>query len=1087
VLAAYPATDVLIDSSVNYFCEDSAAQADAPPQVADRGALPVVEPLLLPGLNAYDDVSIEVQLLSATIWGAAGALFVDAEGQPVGAACSGRLYPGMAWRFTNDDLPPGAVTARIYGFDILIVDRDCSQLYDVHSKEDIIAFESAHHNNTATTALVTRADGNSSTLYRTPELSDGQTIDVPLVVTGDGSDTVIHVANRSAEGTFITLYLNAPGSGFIAKSFVGGFGTRSISVAGLAGDDFNGSAVVEGAAIAVVAELRTAERVDAYAGVARAGLDHRRSVSTPVLLDADSTYTVSVAGESGSEVVATVVDAAGQTAYQQAFELEAGTGRLTIPAGAFALQEAPGAIQLEAEERIAAVVQVEGPGGSYLLAFDSGLNEAGDETRDPAKVVPYWANGHNATGSKTSLLLHNANLEPGETTFALRVLDGGSPLGFRCVTLQAGESAALPFDWEDYGQGFSGSLVIVPTESTQEGQRRFTANVLIEEAPVAQTHEVEPVGNPPDVAAAWSAQPGAGVSLGEYLFAGGGPGSIGFPVVNEAAGEPAVAELRLQLTGATASGLPQRGVGAVYLNGQGEVIGTSEPAFPPVNATHTVYPPPEAVSALGIVFRPSEEEAFRTVSSDTLGSFLSAPRGGGLYVHGQLVRTGTNSGASFGYSGIDAASNYDHQLGYGQAVPVSGKSLVYLQNLGVRPVSVMVSLRRPGEVPPAPALTWVAFEGGDLTARIERLEPRQRVALNMAALFGEFEQGLLVLRAQGPLAVVADTEGYPATLTGSPLTRACVVDGNDDCDGTLPGASLTAAFVPSPADGFTGRLHLLNRADSANIGPIDVTVEFFDSAGALHTADTLQVPAHESASIDVPGSLALPSGSAGYLRVSSSSNQVMLDGWLQVSGPGACGPETFAYQLRRNTAFFLGFLGAVQGSGREGELALMKGGVEIEDDDQLEFFGPDGLELTSPLPLEQGQSARVPLTAITALAQPFAGTIVAGANDAAGVWLERRCTSGEPVELFEGWNLIVWPGPALGSADALIAHLNGAVAPPVWESIARYDAVEGAWLQTFRMAPLPSFNTLNSVVPGQTAWLFVTDSAVLAPVPDLQE
>ena len=82
------------------------------------------------------------------------------------------------------------------------------------------------------------------------------------------------------------------------------------------------------------------------------------------------------------------------------------------------------------------------------------------------------------------------------------------------------------------------------------------------------------------------------------------------------------------------------------------------------------------------------------------------------------------------------------------------------------------------------------------------------------------------------------------------------------------------------------------------------------------------------------------------------------------------------------------------------------------------------------------------------------------------------------VDLFEGWNLAAdWTGPATEGVDEVIAFLNGAVAPPVWQTVAWYDGA--AWLQTFEQAPLPSFNTLASLDPGQDYWLFATGEATL--------
>jgi hypothetical protein len=48
--------------------------------------------------------------------------------------------------------------------------------------------------------------------------------------------------------------------------------------------------------------------------------------------------------------------------------------------------------------------------------------------------------------------------------------------------------------------------------------------------------------------------------------------------------------------------------------------------------------------------------------------------------------------------------------------------------------------------------------------------------------------------------------------------------------------------------------------------------------------------------------------------------------------------------------------------------------------------------------------------------------------------------------------------------------------------VAWYDESDEEWRQTFKSAPLPSFNTLQEIVPDEFYWLFVTDSAVLQMV-----
>lgn len=86
-------------------------------------------------------------------------------------------------------------------------------------------------------------------------------------------------------------------------------------------------------------------------------------------------------------------------------------------------------------------------------------------------------------------------------------------------------------------------------------------------------------------------------------------------------------------------------------------------------------------------------------------------------------------------------------------------------------------------------------------------------------------------------------------------------------------------------------------------------------------------------------------------------------------------------------------------------------------------------------------------------------------------------TPGASVELFEGWNPVnSWGGPAL-QGDGITDYLNTRVEPNTWEAAARFNGE--VWQQRFKAPPLPSFNTLNEIEPGQQIWLFVLQDALL--------
>jgi glucose/arabinose dehydrogenase len=83
----------------------------------------------------------------------------------------------------------------------------------------------------------------------------------------------------------------------------------------------------------------------------------------------------------------------------------------------------------------------------------------------------------------------------------------------------------------------------------------------------------------------------------------------------------------------------------------------------------------------------------------------------------------------------------------------------------------------------------------------------------------------------------------------------------------------------------------------------------------------------------------------------------------------------------------------------------------------------------------------------------------------------------EPVQLFEGWNQVTWTGPLVAD-DAIGPTIDAAVEPDVWVSVAVFD---GQWLQWFADPPLPSFNTLDQILPEQEIWVFVTEDATFSP------
>jgi hypothetical protein len=86
-------------------------------------------------------------------------------------------------------------------------------------------------------------------------------------------------------------------------------------------------------------------------------------------------------------------------------------------------------------------------------------------------------------------------------------------------------------------------------------------------------------------------------------------------------------------------------------------------------------------------------------------------------------------------------------------------------------------------------------------------------------------------------------------------------------------------------------------------------------------------------------------------------------------------------------------------------------------------------------------------------------------------------TPGKAVELFEGWTPIQsWGGPTL-LGDGITVYLNENVDPNTWDAAAHFNG--SMWEQRFKAPPLPSFNTLNEIQPGDQVWIFALQDALL--------
>jgi hypothetical protein len=274
-------------------------------------------------------------------------------------------------------------------------------------------------------------------------------------------------------------------------------------------------------------------------------------------------------------------------------------------------------------------------------------------------------------------------------------------------------------------------------------------------------------------------------------------------------------------------------------------------------------------------------------------------------------------------------------------------------------------------------------------------------------------------------------------------------------------------------------------ADSAT----SVTVEFRDAAGIVFESFEGEVgPAGERFVLPAvaasfgPGSVHVHSDSAVVATVSLEAeglvsrtlNLFTADAALRAPDDGVT-------------------LTALPVAGRDGDdfgSLLVHNANEAEGATTIGIWVFDGMELVTV------RCASVPAGGVLrwtlnrqSIADGFEGSLVVGAlasNQEGGPALTtvmlNPVETDQPlqIELFEGWNFIPgWQAESVSGVDLVIDALDGSVAPIVWTTVAHYDPVTDEWLQTFRQAPLPSFNTLTGLQQGQDYWIFVTGDALL--------
>jgi hypothetical protein len=273
-------------------------------------------------------------------------------------------------------------------------------------------------------------------------------------------------------------------------------------------------------------------------------------------------------------------------------------------------------------------------------------------------------------------------------------------------------------------------------------------------------------------------------------------------------------------------------------------------------------------------------------------------------------------------------------------------------------------------------------------------------------------------------------------------------------------------------------------------GVTSVTVQFWDAEGNLAESFEDEVTS-AGARFVLPGAAA-PQGT-GSIHVFSETATVVATVSLEADGLVSRTLNMFSAD-----AAFRGpddgvTLTALPVAGRDGDdfgSLLVHNANEAEGETTIGVWVYDGMDLVTVrcASVAAGGTLRWTLNR-DSIPEGFEGSLVVGAlgsNQEGGPALTtvmlNPIETGAPltIQLFEGWNFIPgWQADSIAGVEAVIDGLDAAAAPIVWTTVAHYDPVADEWLQTFRQAPLPSFNTLEGLRQGQDYWIFVTGDALL--------
>lgn len=876
---------------------------------------------------------------------------LNAQGVPVFTDCSGVLQPGAQWQFdvplAGDEaaLPVSGVVYALQPDETNLgaggdATRLCSTLLDdiAGDRQAFEDFESIHDNFIGTGKAGERAavvvvrgrageipedagairasyNGYSARMFKSPvgAVDPGADYVLSYLVAEGGLSSYIHVYNDSAAVANVSLTLTRlDGVTESTVSLVPVGANVTFDVATVFGNVFTGSGRVDSdVPVAVVADIVSASGAVAASRATRLDTPATR-LQTPIAYDAAFEHVVHVTNNdvATAQIIVAFLNSKGETIL---------VSNQNVDAGRTALVRLPAELLTEGLSRGLVIAQTNGASlaASLVRAQRDSVNAAPlqlDVVSMPGRATVIDSANGLATGAKVLFLpvfgqgaaainsvLHisNANDASGQTAYTVYTYDSAGIHEYACGLIRAGGTDRITIPRDELGDGYVGAFVIAALASNQAGGPGLIATLGNDVAPLPVAMPSEPGDEPFDeTVAVVTASTVAGT--GKY---GRGANIVHIPVLNDGA----MPWFSIQNT---ANGEAQ--ISIIYLGADGTPLDFENPL-----ATTHVLPPGEAVvlsddvppdAASATVF------AYAVADTTVEGLVAAAMTGGDSTAYRQLlarletVSTGevvvsvvrgaaapesvsAYLGTGGRYLGVEDPVN----RGFAYTLPeVRGDTTtLYVQNAGLAPVLLELSLRRAGEAASPVAPGPLNVEGGDLSRRVGPVPPGGVQIVQLGEVFGPFDTGRLVVRASEPLAITAEgagdaTAAFPVALN--------FTSNHSSAFAKVGGTVVYAPLVANPRDGATVTFALEDLLDLGTSKVSTARISYYTATGVKVGEENLALTPFESSSLTVGSPVNL--GGAGWARVelveNPATNPAVIQGTLNVTeGDGAA----YAYPL----------------------------------------------------------------------------------------------------------------------------------------------------------------------------------------------